>query len=58
MASDATEHGRNVYPSLGLGNSFAFKFEDIKGRVHRLNCGECFQNLYKNLGIGCALMVE
>ncbi|KAJ6775097.1 CBS DOMAIN-CONTAINING PROTEIN CBSCBSPB3 [Salix purpurea] len=37
MASDATELGR--YPSLGLGNSFAFKFEDLKGRVHRLNCG-------------------
>ncbi|KAG6773495.1 hypothetical protein POTOM_020773 [Populus tomentosa] len=37
MASDATELGR--YPSLGLGNSFAFKFQDLKGRVHRLNCG-------------------
>ncbi|CAK7354656.1 unnamed protein product [Dovyalis caffra] len=37
MTSDAAELGR--YPSLGLGNSFAFKFEDLKGRVHRINCG-------------------
>ncbi|XP_038682313.1 CBS domain-containing protein CBSCBSPB3-like isoform X1 [Tripterygium wilfordii] len=37
MASDGTEHGK--YPSLCLGNSFAFKFEDLKGRVHRFNCG-------------------
>ncbi|KAF7135967.1 hypothetical protein RHSIM_Rhsim08G0001800 [Rhododendron simsii] len=38
-ASDGTEHGKSSYPSLGLGNSFAFKFEDRKGRVHRLNFG-------------------
>ncbi|KAI3855475.1 hypothetical protein MKW92_024078 [Papaver armeniacum] len=38
MASDSVEQGKS-YPSLGLGNSFAFKFEDRKGRVHRLNCG-------------------
>ncbi|KAJ6419381.1 hypothetical protein OIU84_029482 [Salix udensis] len=41
MASDGTELGR--YPSLGLGNSFAFKIEDLKGRIHRLNC--CTENL-------------
>ncbi|KAL0544462.1 hypothetical protein IC582_019577 [Cucumis melo] len=35
MASEGTLN----YPSLGLGNSFAFKFEDLKGRVHRVNCG-------------------
>ncbi len=40
MASDGTEQGKLSYPSLGLGNSFAFKFEDLKGRVHRVNCGE------------------
>ncbi|XP_038881897.1 CBS domain-containing protein CBSCBSPB3-like [Benincasa hispida] len=34
MASEGTLN----YPSLGLGNSFAFKFEDLKGRVHRVNC--------------------
>ncbi|KAF4366392.1 hypothetical protein F8388_018840 [Cannabis sativa] len=37
---DGAEIGKPNYPSLGLGNSFAFKFEDFKGRVHRLNCGE------------------
>ncbi|CAO2827365.1 unnamed protein product [Amaranthus hypochondriacus] len=35
MNSDGTEMGR--YPSLGLGNSFSFKFEHPKGRVHRFN---------------------
>ncbi|XAR73158.1 hypothetical protein NMG60_11007029 [Bertholletia excelsa] len=37
--SDGTEHGKSLYPSLGLGNSFTFKFEDCKGRIHRLNFG-------------------
>eukprot|EP00249_Psilotum_nudum_P017780 c26485_g1_i1 orf=429-2114(+) len=27
------------YPSLGLGNSFSFKLQDMQGRVHRFNCG-------------------
>lgn len=36
--SDALEGGRS-YPSLGLGNLFAFKFEDLRGRVHRFNFG-------------------
>ncbi|GMH11394.1 hypothetical protein Nepgr_013235 [Nepenthes gracilis] len=35
MASEGTELSK--YPSLGLGNSISFKFEDLKGRVHRLN---------------------
>ncbi|XP_027075318.1 CBS domain-containing protein CBSCBSPB3 isoform X1 [Coffea arabica] len=37
--SDGTENGKSPYPCLGLGNSFAFKFEDLKGRVHRFNFG-------------------
>ncbi|KAF6152791.1 hypothetical protein GIB67_004620 [Kingdonia uniflora] len=37
LMTSETELGR--YPSLGLGTSFAFKFEDHKGRVHRFNCG-------------------
>lgn len=45
MASDGGEMGKYNYPSLGLGNSFAFKFEDLKGRVHRLNSGECFHRV-------------
>lgn len=40
MASDGTDPGKFIYPPLGLGNSFAFKFEDLKGRVHRFNCGK------------------
>lgn len=39
MASDGTD-GKFPYPSLGLGNSFAFKFEDLRGRMHRINCGK------------------
>lgn len=41
-ASDAVELGKTTYPSLGIGNSFAFKFEDHKGRVHRFNLGESY----------------
>ncbi|KDP23089.1 hypothetical protein JCGZ_00502 [Jatropha curcas] len=39
MTSDGTDVGKYAYPSLGLGNSFAFKFVDLKGRVHRFNFG-------------------
>ncbi|XP_021900518.1 LOW QUALITY PROTEIN: CBS domain-containing protein CBSCBSPB3-like [Carica papaya] len=39
MQSDGAETAKQSYPSLGLGNSFAFKFEDLKGRMHRFNCG-------------------
>nr|XP_048334988.1 CBS domain-containing protein CBSCBSPB3 isoform X2 [Ziziphus jujuba var. spinosa] len=37
MTNDGTDIVKSNYPSLGLGNSFAFKFEDLKGRMHRLN---------------------
>ncbi|KAI5671926.1 hypothetical protein M9H77_12290 [Catharanthus roseus] len=46
--SDATEQGKSAYPSLGLGNTFAFKFEDFKGRVHRFNFGT--ENLAELVG--------
>ncbi|KAL2553229.1 CBS domain-containing protein CBSCBSPB3 [Forsythia ovata] len=39
MASEGMEPGKSAYPSLGLGNSFAYKFKDHKGRVHRFNFG-------------------
>ncbi|XP_059283743.1 CBS domain-containing protein CBSCBSPB3 [Lycium ferocissimum] len=39
MMSEGTEAGKSGYPSLGLGNTFAFKFDDLKGRVHRFNYG-------------------
>lgn len=40
MTNDGTDIVKSNYPSLGLGNSFAFKFEDLKGRMHRLNFGK------------------
>ncbi|KAL1201298.1 CBS domain-containing protein CBSCBSPB3 [Cardamine amara subsp. amara] len=36
------------YPSLGLGNSFSFKFEDLKGRVHRFTSSA--ENLEELMG--------
>ncbi|GAA0148494.1 kinase modulator [Lithospermum erythrorhizon] len=38
-AHDVTEPTRSTYPSLGLGSSFSFKFEDCRRRVHRFNFG-------------------
>ncbi|KAJ6852875.1 putative CBS domain-containing protein CBSCBSPB3 [Iris pallida] len=38
MTSEYGEPGKPLYPAL-LGNSFAFKFEDSRRRVHRFNCG-------------------
>ncbi|KAM6563271.1 hypothetical protein CsatB_023269 [Cannabis sativa] len=54
---DGAEIGKPNYPSLGLGNSFAFKFEDFKGRVHRLNCGtenldELVSTVMQRIGAG------
>lgn len=39
VPSDVMEHAKSTYPSLGLGNSFSFKFTDDKRRVHRFNFG-------------------
>nr|DAD32367.1 TPA_asm: hypothetical protein HUJ06_011218 [Nelumbo nucifera] len=36
MASEGGSPGK-CYPSLGLGNTFAFKLEDTKDRIHRFN---------------------
>ncbi|XP_010243860.1 PREDICTED: CBS domain-containing protein CBSCBSPB3-like [Nelumbo nucifera] len=36
MTTEATE---KYHPLIGLGNSFSFKLEDIKGRIHRFTCG-------------------
>lgn len=39
MASEGTETARSLlYPSSGLPNSFSFKIEDKKGRMHRFTC--------------------
>ncbi|XP_059443518.1 CBS domain-containing protein CBSCBSPB5-like [Corylus avellana] len=39
LASDATETARSIsYPLTKLSNTFAFKIEDKKGRMHRFTC--------------------
>lgn len=39
MTSDGADTTKSAYQSVGFGNSFAFKIEDLSGRVHRFNCG-------------------
>lgn len=39
VASDGADTAKSGYQSMSFGNSFSFKFEDLNGRVHRLNCG-------------------
>ncbi|KAL3512578.1 hypothetical protein ACH5RR_025295 [Cinchona calisaya] len=39
MASDGADTGRSLpYPSSSMPNTFAFKIQDRKGRMHRFNC--------------------
>uniref|UniRef100_A0A0A9GAP3 CBS domain-containing protein n=1 Tax=Arundo donax TaxID=35708 RepID=A0A0A9GAP3_ARUDO len=38
MASEAGDGKSSIYPPV-VGNSFAFKLQDRKGRVHRFTCG-------------------
>ncbi|XP_023531336.1 CBS domain-containing protein CBSCBSPB5-like [Cucurbita pepo subsp. pepo] len=39
LASDGTEAGRTLtFPSSGMPNTFSFKLEDRKGRMHRFSC--------------------
>lgn len=57
MPSEGLESNKSAYPSLGLGNSFAFKFEDLKGRMHKLNCGtenldELLSAVLQRIGVG------
>ena len=40
MASDGPDPGKSPLQSVELGNSLAFKLEDLNGLVHRFNCGE------------------
>ncbi|MED6198876.1 CBS domain-containing protein cbscbspb3 [Stylosanthes scabra] len=39
MNSDGADTAKSTYQSVGHGNTFAFKFEDPNGRVHRVSCG-------------------
>ncbi|XP_054820137.1 CBS domain-containing protein CBSCBSPB3-like [Prosopis cineraria] len=46
VASEGGDTAKSVDPSVGFENSFSFKFEDLKGHVHRFNCGvEHFDDL-------------
>uniref|UniRef100_J3NBR0 CBS domain-containing protein n=2 Tax=Oryza brachyantha TaxID=4533 RepID=J3NBR0_ORYBR len=38
LASEAGDGKSSIYPPV-IGNSFAFKLQDQKGRVHRFTCG-------------------
>jgi hypothetical protein len=38
MPSEAGGVRSNIYPP-SVGNSFAFKLQDQKGRMHRFTCG-------------------
>lgn len=56
VPSEYADTGKSMYPPL-LGNSFSFKFEDQKGRVHRFNCGtesldELVSAVIQRLGLG------
>ncbi|KAF5476535.1 hypothetical protein F2P56_003281 [Juglans regia] len=40
LASEGTEAGKSLpFPSPNLPNSFAYKIQDKKGRMHRFTCG-------------------
>ncbi|TKY73778.1 CBS domain-containing protein CBSCBSPB3 [Spatholobus suberectus] len=39
LTLDGADTTKSTYQSVGFGNSFAFKFEDHNGRVHRFYCG-------------------
>ncbi|KAI9079742.1 hypothetical protein K1719_038363 [Acacia pycnantha] len=46
VTSEGGDLAKSVDPSVGFDNSFFFKFEDLKGHVHRFNCGtEHFDDL-------------
>jgi hypothetical protein len=38
LASETGDGKSSIYPPV-IGNSFAFKLQDQKGRVHRFTCG-------------------
>ncbi|WOL04092.1 CBS domain-containing protein CBSCBSPB3 [Canna indica] len=57
MASESAETGKSMCPPH-IGNSFSFKFEDRRGRVHRLNCGtetldELVSAVMQRIGLDC-----
>ncbi|RCV37269.1 hypothetical protein SETIT_8G049500v2 [Setaria italica] len=56
MPSEAGDGRSSIYPPA-VGNSFAFKLQDQKGRMHRFTCGsesldELISSVMQRLGIG------
>ncbi|CAL0319754.1 unnamed protein product [Lupinus luteus] len=45
LSFDGADTTKSMCKSVGFGSSFAFKFEDLNGRVHRINCGEHLDEL-------------
>lgn len=61
LASEETDTLRTLpFPSPGMSNTFSFKLEDRRGRMHRFSCG-IFLVLFSLLSIemckyGCIFM--
>ncbi|CAO2153040.1 unnamed protein product, partial [Urochloa humidicola] len=56
MSSEAGDGRSSIYPPA-VGNSFAFKLRDQKGRIHRFTCGsesldELTSSVMQRIGIG------
>ncbi|KAG5046023.1 hypothetical protein AAZX31_06G151100 [Glycine max] len=45
LTLDGADTTKSTYQSVGFGNSFAFKFDDHNGHVHRFYCGAEHQEL-------------
>ncbi|KAL9313866.1 hypothetical protein ACSQ67_019318 [Phaseolus vulgaris] len=45
MTLDGADTTKSTYHSVGFGNPFAFKFEDLNGHVHRFYCAEHLDEL-------------
>jgi len=55
LQSEAGDGKSSVYPPV-IGNSFSFKLQDRKGRVHRFTCGIClFHSLPADVRYGCII---
>jgi hypothetical protein len=51
VASEFGDGKSSIYPPI-IGNSFAFKLHDRKGRVHRFTCGTCsIDSLHKYVDV-------
>jgi len=55
LQSEAVDGKSSVYPPV-IGNSFSFKLQDRKGRVHRFTCGiYLFHSSPADVRYGCII---